>query len=103
MFGIGTTELILLFFAALIILGPKRLPELVQTLAKGVLHFRRAMNNITDDGGDDDRDEETEDDTGQEGAEPSIPEAGEPIETTEDGLADQEVNAADETVEKSID
>lgn len=46
MFGIGTWELLLIFVIALIILGPKKLPELAKTLGKGLAEFRRASQEI---------------------------------------------------------
>lgn len=46
MFGIGISELLLILAIALIILGPKRLPELARALGKGVNEFRKAANDI---------------------------------------------------------
>jgi Tat protein translocase TatB subunit len=46
MFGIGMTELIVIFAIALIVLGPKRLPELARSLGRGIAEFRRASNDL---------------------------------------------------------
>jgi Tat protein translocase TatB subunit len=46
MFGIGMTELIVIFAIALIVLGPKRLPELARSLGKGIAEFRRASMDL---------------------------------------------------------
>ncbi len=46
MFGIGPTELIVILVVGLLILGPKRLPELARTLGKGFAEFRRATNDL---------------------------------------------------------
>jgi Tat protein translocase TatB subunit len=46
MFGIGGTELIVIFAIALIVLGPKRLPELARSLGKGIAEFRRASMDL---------------------------------------------------------
>lgn len=46
MFGIGATELIVIFAIALIVLGPKRLPELARSLGRGIAEFRRASMDL---------------------------------------------------------
>jgi TatA/E family protein of Tat protein translocase len=49
MFGIGTTELIIIMFIILLIFGAKKLPELAQGLGKGIREFKRASNEIQDE------------------------------------------------------
>jgi sec-independent protein translocase protein TatA len=51
--NIGPTELIIVLVIALIVLGPKRLPEVGKSLGRGIREFKRA---ITDHG--DERDED---------------------------------------------
>ena len=46
MFGIGMTELMVIFVIGLVVLGPKRLPELARTLGKSLAEFRRASNDL---------------------------------------------------------
>jgi sec-independent protein translocase protein TatA len=46
MFGIGMTELLVIFVIALIVLGPKRLPDLARSLGKGLHEFRRASGDL---------------------------------------------------------
>lgn len=46
MFGLGPTELIVILVIALLVLGPKRLPELAAGLGKGLAEFRRATADI---------------------------------------------------------
>jgi TatA/E family protein of Tat protein translocase len=47
MFGsIGGPELILIFVVALLIFGPRKLPELGRMLGKGLGEFRRAANDL---------------------------------------------------------
>lgn len=49
MFGIGFQELLIIAIIALLIVGPKKLPDLAKTLGKGFSEFRRASEDITDD------------------------------------------------------
>ena len=46
MFGIGMTELLLIAGLALIVMGPKKLPELARALGKGFAEFKRATNEL---------------------------------------------------------
>ena len=47
MFGsIGMTELIIIFVIALIIFGPRKLPELGRSLGKSIGEFKRASNDL---------------------------------------------------------
>ncbi|MCX5717999.1 MAG: Sec-independent protein translocase protein TatB [Nitrospirae bacterium] len=46
MFDIGMQELILIFIVALLVFGPKRLPELGRTIGKGMAELKRAMYGI---------------------------------------------------------
>jgi Tat protein translocase TatB subunit len=48
MFGIGMPELILIAVVALIVVGPKKLPDLAKTLGKGLNEFRKATSDVTD-------------------------------------------------------
>jgi Tat protein translocase TatB subunit len=46
MFGIGMPELLLLLAIALIVVGPKKLPELARALGRGIAEFKKATNEI---------------------------------------------------------
>ena len=43
---IGVPELIIIFIVALIVFGPRKLPELGKSLGKGLAEFRRASNEL---------------------------------------------------------
>jgi Tat protein translocase TatB subunit len=49
MFGIGMPELLLILALALIVLGPRKLPEIARALGKGMAEFRRATDELKDD------------------------------------------------------
>jgi sec-independent protein translocase protein TatA len=53
-FSVGPMELILVLAIALIVLGPKRLPEAGKALGKGLREFKDSVSGIGDD---DDEDE----------------------------------------------
>jgi len=49
MFGIGMPELMVIMVVALIVLGPKRLPEIARLLGKGLAEFRHATSDVSDE------------------------------------------------------
>ena len=49
MFGIGMPELLLILALALIVLGPRKLPEIARALGKGIAEFRRATDEIKEE------------------------------------------------------
>ncbi len=46
MFGIGSTELLVILVVALLVLGPKNLPKLAQTIGKAMGQFQRASKDF---------------------------------------------------------
>ena len=49
MFNIGPEELILILVVALIVFGPKRLPEIGRTVGKAMREFRKATQDIREE------------------------------------------------------
>ena len=49
MFGLGPTELIIVFLVILLIFGAKRIPEIAQGLGKGITEFKKAARDVTDE------------------------------------------------------
>lgn len=46
MFGIGMPELMIVLVIALIVIGPKNLPEIAKTLGRGYLQFQKAFKEV---------------------------------------------------------
>ena len=44
--SLGFPELLMIFFVALIIFGPKRLPDIGRSVGKALGEFRRATNDL---------------------------------------------------------
>jgi sec-independent protein translocase protein TatA len=52
-FGIGVPEILILLLVALLVFGPKRLPEMGRSLGRGMREFKDSISGKDDD----DRDE----------------------------------------------
>ena len=53
--NIGPAELIVVLVIALLVIGPKRLPEVGKSLGKGMREFKDSLSGMTDHHDDDDR------------------------------------------------
>lgn len=46
MFGIGTSEILIILVIALLVLGPKEIPKIAKTLGRGMRELERAKNEL---------------------------------------------------------
>jgi sec-independent protein translocase protein TatA len=49
MFGLGTSEIILIALVILVLFGSRKIPEMMQGLGKGIREFKKASRDIEDD------------------------------------------------------
>jgi len=55
--NIGLPELLIVLVIALVVLGPKKLPEVGRSLGRGMREFKDSISGITGDDDDDDDDD----------------------------------------------
>ena len=75
MFGLGMQELIIILVIALIIFGPRKLPELGRSLGKSIGEFKKASNELRNTIEDEIHAEETKSATQAAVSAPSAPAA----------------------------
>ncbi len=46
MFGIGTSEILVILLIALLVIGPSKLPEIARALGKGLAEFRKVTSDV---------------------------------------------------------
>ena len=49
MFGLGPSELVIIFLIILLVFGAKRIPEIAAGLGKGINEFKKAARDVTDE------------------------------------------------------
>lgn len=49
MFNIGFSELLVILVVALLVFGPRQLPEIARDLGKGLRELRRAAGKVTEE------------------------------------------------------
>lgn len=67
MFGIGMPELLLILALALIVIGPKKLPDIARALGRGMAEFKRATEEFKNTLNEETRVAETRDQLLREG------------------------------------
>ena len=103
MFGIGFPELLLILAIALIVLGPKRLPDLAKALGRGLAEFKKATDELKQTIHDETQVAEQRDKLIQDGKiyPPGHMTESEPAESTETAPATEETANSDQTTEES--
>lgn len=99
MFGIGMPELLLILAVALIVLGPKKLPEIARSLGRGLAEFRRTTDEVRREinAVEDDLDESMHEDSKK----PDPSKEKLPEEPTEAKLPEDSTSAAGESAKKA--
>lgn len=103
MFGIGASELIIIFLFALLFIGPKKLPELAKGLGKGIREFQKAKDDLMDHvniPASDEHKIKNEDSAVSEQKEETVQEVSAVSEEKEDTV--QEVSAVSEDKEETV-
>jgi sec-independent protein translocase protein TatA len=49
MFGLGTSEIILIAIVILVLFGAKKIPDMMQGLGKGIREFKKASRDIEEE------------------------------------------------------
>ncbi len=49
MFGLGPSELLIIFVVIIILFGPKRLPELARSLGRSIKEFKHATQGLKEE------------------------------------------------------
>ena len=49
MFGIGFNEILVILIIALIVIGPKKLPEIAKALGKGYREFKKSFESLEEE------------------------------------------------------
>ena len=92
MFGIGMQELLIVLAVALIILGPKKLPEMARTLGRAFAELQRATQDLrssVDFDVEEGEDEEPEEEPAEDDLPPAPGDPNEAFEGPEPGEAEE--------------
>ena len=78
--NIGPLEIVVILIIALLVLGPKKLPDVGRSVGKGLREFRSAMSGMSL-GGDEDEDDELMEPAEEEPAKKKQPDEKKPAAT----------------------
>lgn len=94
MFGIGMPELLLILALALIVIGPKKLPDIARAMGRGLAEFKRATDEMKHTFNEEVRTAEARDKLLKEGKirAPGVEPSANPY---VEGLSNEETNATD--------
>lgn len=99
MFGIGMPELLLILGLALIVIGPKKLPDLAKALGRGLSEFKRATEDLKNTINTEAQVAETRERLLREGKIKAPGAAKEPAETQDDGAVKEGSDTPDSDVQ----
>lgn len=91
MFGIGTSEILIVLLIALLILGPKEIPKIARTIGRGMRELERAKNEFR---------QSIEFEAEEDGAQSQI--SPEKTETSEDENAENAEELSDEELSDNV-
>ncbi len=95
MFGsIGMPELIVIFVIALIVFGPRRLPDLGRSMGRAIAEFKRATNELTNSWEQEVRTEQARLDAAARAEAAKPPAPAEPVDATVNPAVEQSHGAA---------
>lgn len=57
MFGLGTTELVIIAFVIVLLFGGKRLPQLGRSMGSAITNFKKGLNSPQDENSEDKKDQ----------------------------------------------
>ena len=98
--NVGPLEIIIVLVIALIVFGPKRLPELGKSLGRGINEFREGVSSIGKDHDDDDDD--YDDDAEPAELTPPPTDAQHPLPGEEPQVTEVTADSSPETVDGEV-
>jgi len=98
MFGIGMPELLLILAIALIVIGPKKLPDIAKALGRGMAEFKRATDDLKNTLQEESRTSETRDKLINEGK-IKAPGTEAPVNPYTEGIAEEDEEQSPAPVE----